>query len=219
MPVKGGIKCIKYLLFVFNFIFWVRGTPERREGPGVGLPALQTRLTGALAGLGCPPRALCLRLEVAPGGGTRGPRERSLEPNWVGGSSLHSPWSCRAVPAPQVPDAMQGAAPWLQSEVGQASFAASLREVLRTPGVLSCLWKVPIPQGFLLALPRAGSALSLFSLVLASRLLLCLPETGATLLSASLGLGGALLPVAHLAPLTGVKLALPLLGLLSKMQR
>ncbi|XP_006028827.1 CD9 antigen isoform X2 [Alligator sinensis] len=26
MPVKGGIKCIKYLLFVFNFIFWLAGT-------------------------------------------------------------------------------------------------------------------------------------------------------------------------------------------------
>jgi hypothetical protein len=23
MPVKGGTKCIKYLLFGFNFIFWV----------------------------------------------------------------------------------------------------------------------------------------------------------------------------------------------------
>lgn len=28
MPVKGGTKCIKYLLFGFNFIFWVR-----RPGP------------------------------------------------------------------------------------------------------------------------------------------------------------------------------------------
>ncbi|XP_063164438.1 CD9 antigen [Candoia aspera] len=26
MPVKGGTKCIKYLLFVFNFIFWLAGT-------------------------------------------------------------------------------------------------------------------------------------------------------------------------------------------------
>ncbi|KAE8613890.1 hypothetical protein XENTR_v10007905 [Xenopus tropicalis] len=26
MPVKGGIKCIKYLLFAFNFIFWLAGT-------------------------------------------------------------------------------------------------------------------------------------------------------------------------------------------------
>ncbi|XP_004448633.1 CD9 antigen [Dasypus novemcinctus] len=25
MPVKGGIKCIKYLLFGFNFIFWLAG--------------------------------------------------------------------------------------------------------------------------------------------------------------------------------------------------
>ncbi|KAG8579777.1 hypothetical protein GDO81_011050 [Engystomops pustulosus] len=26
MPVKGGTKCIKYLLFAFNFIFWLAGT-------------------------------------------------------------------------------------------------------------------------------------------------------------------------------------------------
>ncbi|XP_015726985.1 CD9 antigen isoform X1 [Coturnix japonica] len=26
MPVKGGTKCIKYLLFGFNFIFWLAGT-------------------------------------------------------------------------------------------------------------------------------------------------------------------------------------------------
>ncbi|KAG6926786.1 CD9 molecule [Chelydra serpentina] len=26
MPVKGGTKCIKYLLFGFNFIFWLLGT-------------------------------------------------------------------------------------------------------------------------------------------------------------------------------------------------
>ncbi|XP_043943111.1 CD9 antigen [Protopterus annectens] len=26
MPVKGGVKCIKYLLFGFNFIFWLAGT-------------------------------------------------------------------------------------------------------------------------------------------------------------------------------------------------
>ncbi|XP_061438599.1 CD9 antigen [Rhineura floridana] len=26
MPVKGGTKCIKYLLFTFNFIFWLAGT-------------------------------------------------------------------------------------------------------------------------------------------------------------------------------------------------
>ncbi|XP_063303893.1 CD9 antigen [Pelobates fuscus] len=26
MPVKGGTKCIKYLLFIFNFIFWLAGT-------------------------------------------------------------------------------------------------------------------------------------------------------------------------------------------------
>ncbi|NP_001085461.1 CD9 protein S homeolog [Xenopus laevis] len=26
MPVKGGVKCIKYLLFAFNFIFWLAGT-------------------------------------------------------------------------------------------------------------------------------------------------------------------------------------------------
>ncbi|KAF7248089.1 CD9 antigen [Varanus komodoensis] len=26
MPVKGGTKCIKYLLFVFNFVFWLAGT-------------------------------------------------------------------------------------------------------------------------------------------------------------------------------------------------
>ncbi|XP_066446618.1 CD9 antigen [Eleutherodactylus coqui] len=26
MPVKGGTKCIKYLLFAFNFIFWLSGT-------------------------------------------------------------------------------------------------------------------------------------------------------------------------------------------------
>ncbi|XP_069048137.1 CD9 antigen isoform X1 [Lepisosteus oculatus] len=26
MPVAGGAKCIKYLLFVFNFIFWLAGT-------------------------------------------------------------------------------------------------------------------------------------------------------------------------------------------------
>nr|BAE88063.1 unnamed protein product [Macaca fascicularis] len=25
MPVKGGTKCIKYLLFGFNFIFWLAG--------------------------------------------------------------------------------------------------------------------------------------------------------------------------------------------------
>ena len=25
MPVKGGSKCIKYLLFGFNFIFWLAG--------------------------------------------------------------------------------------------------------------------------------------------------------------------------------------------------
>lgn len=23
--VEGGMKCVKYLLFVFNFIFWVSG--------------------------------------------------------------------------------------------------------------------------------------------------------------------------------------------------
>ncbi|CAI5773974.1 CD9 antigen [Podarcis lilfordi] len=26
MPVKGGTKCIKYLLFTFNFFFWLAGT-------------------------------------------------------------------------------------------------------------------------------------------------------------------------------------------------
>ncbi|KAM3832543.1 CD9 antigen [Vipera latastei] len=26
MPVKGGTKCIKYLLFGFNFVFWLAGT-------------------------------------------------------------------------------------------------------------------------------------------------------------------------------------------------
>nr|XP_033808698.1 CD9 antigen [Geotrypetes seraphini] len=26
MAVKGGVKCIKYLLFVFNFVFWLAGT-------------------------------------------------------------------------------------------------------------------------------------------------------------------------------------------------
>ncbi|XP_040201089.1 CD9 antigen [Rana temporaria] len=26
MPVKGGTKCVKYLLFGFNFIFWLAGT-------------------------------------------------------------------------------------------------------------------------------------------------------------------------------------------------
>ncbi|XP_029453125.1 CD9 antigen [Rhinatrema bivittatum] len=26
MAVKGGTKCIKYLLFIFNFIFWLAGT-------------------------------------------------------------------------------------------------------------------------------------------------------------------------------------------------
>uniref|UniRef100_A0A8C5MD31 CD9 molecule n=1 Tax=Leptobrachium leishanense TaxID=445787 RepID=A0A8C5MD31_9ANUR len=26
MPVKGGTKCIKYLLFIFNFIFWLAGS-------------------------------------------------------------------------------------------------------------------------------------------------------------------------------------------------
>ncbi|KAG8438865.1 hypothetical protein GDO86_005163 [Hymenochirus boettgeri] len=26
MPVKGGTKCIKYLLFIFNFVFWLAGT-------------------------------------------------------------------------------------------------------------------------------------------------------------------------------------------------
>ncbi|XP_069084544.1 CD9 antigen isoform X2 [Pleurodeles waltl] len=26
MPVKGGTKCVKYLLFGFNFVFWLAGT-------------------------------------------------------------------------------------------------------------------------------------------------------------------------------------------------
>ncbi|KAM8862079.1 CD9 molecule a isoform 2-T2 [Synchiropus picturatus] len=26
MPVHGGIKCVKYLMFIFNFIFWLAGT-------------------------------------------------------------------------------------------------------------------------------------------------------------------------------------------------
>lgn len=29
MPVKGGTKCIKYLLFGFNFIFWVSERDNR----------------------------------------------------------------------------------------------------------------------------------------------------------------------------------------------
>lgn len=45
MPVKGGTKCIKYLLFGFNFIFWVSECDRR------------ARLSGAT----CPPRAFCPR--------------------------------------------------------------------------------------------------------------------------------------------------------------
>lgn len=38
MPVKGGTKCIKYLLFGFNFIFWVRDKSRRSSGRGGAVP-------------------------------------------------------------------------------------------------------------------------------------------------------------------------------------
>lgn len=34
MPVKGGTKCIKYLLFGFNFIFWVSEWTAARASRG-----------------------------------------------------------------------------------------------------------------------------------------------------------------------------------------
>lgn len=69
MPVKGGTKCIKYLLFGFNFIFWV----SERDG--------RARLSGST----CPPGALSPR-SVLPGtrpacaGKTPGGEERALRP-------------------------------------------------------------------------------------------------------------------------------------------
>lgn len=35
MGVEGCTKCIKYLLFVFNFVFWVSpaGTPRQAPNP------------------------------------------------------------------------------------------------------------------------------------------------------------------------------------------
>lgn len=49
MPVKGGTKCIKYLLFGFNFIFWVSATAARASrGPPVR-PAHSVRDRGCRA--------------------------------------------------------------------------------------------------------------------------------------------------------------------------
>lgn len=48
MPVKGGTKCIKYLLFGFNFIFWVSERDDR----------------ALLSGATCPPRGPCPQSQV-----------------------------------------------------------------------------------------------------------------------------------------------------------
>ncbi|XP_017679407.1 PREDICTED: CD9 antigen [Lepidothrix coronata] len=40
MPVKGGTKCIKYLLFGFNFIFWLAGTGVLAVSHFFPVPAL-----------------------------------------------------------------------------------------------------------------------------------------------------------------------------------
>lgn len=49
MPVKGGTKCIKYLLFGFNFIFWV-SERDGRAPLGVHLSARRTQSAIGLAG-------------------------------------------------------------------------------------------------------------------------------------------------------------------------
>lgn len=56
MPVKGGTKCIKYLLFGFNFIFWVR-----RPGPWPRAARRGARGTGMEGrGRDAPGAAFCL---------------------------------------------------------------------------------------------------------------------------------------------------------------
>lgn len=53
MPVKGGTKCIKYMLFGFNFIFWVRN-------PGLCPPCCPARSPRDGDGGDAPGVAFCL---------------------------------------------------------------------------------------------------------------------------------------------------------------
>lgn len=59
MPVKGGTKCIKYLLFGFNFIFWVRRPGPRGTGmEGRGSAGSGILFAFLLRGFCCFPRLL-----------------------------------------------------------------------------------------------------------------------------------------------------------------
>ena len=81
MPVKGGTKCIKYLLFGFNFIFWVS----------------ERNCRALLSGATCPPRAPGPRLRlpvtgIACAGEDSWPEERALRPPAGSSAGAETGW-------------------------------------------------------------------------------------------------------------------------------
>lgn len=58
MPVKGGTKCIKYLLFGFNFIFWVSERDSRALLCGATCPPRGPARGRGVGNWHCPPGRL-----------------------------------------------------------------------------------------------------------------------------------------------------------------